>query len=78
MLTGIELVRDKKSKEPFNTAQGVGLLFAKNALKHGIVVRPLGDTIAVCPPLIITEPEIETLAEGLRLALDDTAEALPA
>jgi 4-aminobutyrate---pyruvate transaminase len=76
LLAGIELVKDKESKEPFSSAQGVGPLLAKKALDRGIIVRPLGDTIAVSPPLIITEGEIEALAEGLRLALDDTAETL--
>jgi 4-aminobutyrate--pyruvate transaminase len=56
----------------------VGLGFGEHALRHGIIVRPLGDMIALSPPLIITAAEVDVLIDGLRAALDDTAAALTA
>lgn len=43
---------------------------------RGLIVRPMvGTRIAICPPLIITESEIDELVEKLTLALDDTLKA---
>ena len=36
-----------------------------------VILRNVRDAIAVCPPLIITEDEIEELLQGLHRALDD-------
>ena len=40
--------------------------------EHGLIVRNIGDTIALCPPLVISEPEIGELFDRLERALDDT------
>jgi ABC-type hemin transport system substrate-binding protein len=37
-----------------------------------LITRPLRDTMAVCPPLIITEPQIDELFDKLGRALDHT------
>jgi 4-aminobutyrate--pyruvate transaminase len=37
-----------------------------------VILRPLGDSIAFCPPLIIKESEINLMLERFGLALDDT------
>ena len=54
LLAGVELVADKGTKASFAPAQGVGAKMSDNAQKHGLIVRPLMDAIALCPPLIIT------------------------
>jgi 4-aminobutyrate--pyruvate transaminase len=41
-------------------------------LSRGVILRPIGDTLAFCPPMIITEDEIEALFEPLPDALDAT------
>jgi 4-aminobutyrate--pyruvate transaminase len=42
------------------------------AQDEGLIVRAIGDTIAVCPPLIIVEDEIAELTGCLERALDAT------
>jgi len=37
-----------------------------------VITRGMGDNIHLCPPLIITEAEIDELIRRIRLALDDT------
>ena len=54
LIAAVELVRDKASKASFDPKQGVGALFAARAQEHGLILRALGDTVAFCPPLIIT------------------------
>ncbi len=72
LIGAIELVRDKATKAPFDPAAAVGPFLSKRAHHHGVILRPLGDTIAFCPPLIIKESEIDLMLERFSLALDDT------
>jgi 4-aminobutyrate--pyruvate transaminase len=72
LIGAIELVADKASKTSFNPAEGVGPFLVKRAHHHGLILRPLGDSIAFCPPLIIKESELDLLFEKFSLALEDT------
>ncbi len=61
LVGGIELVRDKASKTPFAPSAGVGAMVQSACQDHGLMIRAMGDTIAFCPPLIITAAEIEDM-----------------
>ncbi len=76
LLAGVELVKDKATKAAFDPKQGVGALFAARAQEHGLILRSMADTVALCPPLIITEAEIAEMLRRFGRALDDTAAAL--
>ncbi len=73
LIAAVELVRDKAGKEPFPPQESVGPYLADRAQAHGLLIRPLGDTLAFCPPLIITEDEIDEMLARFGRALDDTA-----
>jgi 4-aminobutyrate--pyruvate transaminase len=49
-----------------------GPLAAEIALDHSLIVRAAGDTLAVCPPLIINDKEIDQLFDRLAATLDQT------
>ena len=72
LMGGVELVADKKSKRSFDPASGVGPQAAKFAESRGAILRAIGDTIAICPPMIISETELNELFDRLEKALDDT------
>jgi len=72
LVGAVELVEDKATKAPFDPAVGAGAFLAKRALHHGLILRALGESIAFCPPLIISEAEIDLMLERFALALDDT------
>ena len=72
LIAGVEMVKDKKTHEAFDPKQGVGAHLSRRAHEHGLVVRPLGDTIAFTPPLIIKESEIDEMCARFGRALDDT------
>lgn len=74
LIGACELVADKETGEPFDPKEGVGQYCALRALEHGLIVRSLGDSIAFCPPLIITEDEIDALFTRFGLALRETEE----
>ena len=76
LLAGVELVRDKATREPFARTQKIGAICASIAEKHGLILRAIGDTLALCPPLVISETEIAELLKRLRTALDETAATL--
>jgi 4-aminobutyrate--pyruvate transaminase len=76
LLAGVELVKDKATKAPFDPKAGVGALFAARAQEHGLILRAMIDTVALCPPLVISEAEIDEMLRRFGRALDDTAAAL--
>jgi 4-aminobutyrate---pyruvate transaminase len=72
LIGALELTQDKGLRKPFDVAHGVGARVQSIALEHGLIVRTLRDAVAVCPPLIITEPQIDELFDKLQRALDAT------
>jgi len=74
LVGALELVRDKASKEAFEAKLGLGAYFQDQAEQEGLIIRAIGDTIAVCPPLIIVDEEIDELLGCLGRALDGTLE----
>ena len=66
----MELVRDKASKAAFAPAAGVGLLAAEIAQDEGLILRAMVDSLALCPPLVTTEVEIDEIFDRLARALD--------
>jgi 4-aminobutyrate--pyruvate transaminase len=78
LLAGIQLVRSKAPSAFFPPAAGMGRLWAEAAERRGLLVRAIGDTIALCPPLIIDENEIRELIERLGSALADIEDTLAA
>jgi 4-aminobutyrate--pyruvate transaminase len=78
LIAGVELVEDKNSKRPFDPQLKVGFKAFDLAQRNGLVVRAIGDTIALCPPLIITEAQVLEVVARLKTTLDQTAAALSA
>ena len=77
LIGGLEVVADKESREQFAPAKKAAHLVGAKALDEGLMVRPLtGDVVGVCPPLIITETEIDDLFDRLSRAFDRAAAEL--
>jgi len=72
LVAGVELVQDKATKATFDSKLGVGLNFQDRAQEEGLLVRAIGDTIALCPPLVIVEVEIDELLGCFERALEAT------
>ena len=72
LVGGVELVADRGTKRSFDAARGVGPQLTKFLEGRGAILRAIGDTIAICPPMIITEAELNELFDRLELALADT------
>jgi 4-aminobutyrate--pyruvate transaminase len=76
LIAGVELVTNKATKAQFDPPGAAGTLFIQRAQANGLIVRALQDTVALCPPLIISEPELDEMLRRFGKALDETTEAL--
>jgi adenosylmethionine-8-amino-7-oxononanoate aminotransferase len=72
MILAIELVRDRRTREPFDWRERRGLRLYEHALSRGVLLRPLGPVVYWMPPYVIGEDEVallaEVTAEGIDLA----------
>lgn len=78
LIGGVELVASKTARTPFDSALAIGPRCVAHAQKHGAILRAVGDTVALCPPMIISEEELDQLFDCLDAALNDTLAELPA
>jgi 4-aminobutyrate--pyruvate transaminase len=75
LIGGVELVADRKTKRSFAPQHGVGAKAVQFAEAEGLILRAvLGDVITICPPLIISNTEVDELFDKLTRALDKTSE----
>lgn len=66
LIAGVELVADRDTHERFAPDKKIAFKAAAACLEEGLIVRALpGDTIAICPPLIIDEGQVDELVEKL-------------
>ncbi|WP_058486602.1 adenosylmethionine--8-amino-7-oxononanoate transaminase [Defluviitalea phaphyphila] len=59
MITAIELVQNRETKEPFHWSKRVGYEIYKIAIKKGLLLRPLGNVLYFIPPYVINKDEIK-------------------
>jgi adenosylmethionine-8-amino-7-oxononanoate aminotransferase len=69
MLGGIELVKDKETKEAYAWEERVGVQVCLEARKHGLFLRPLGNVIVIFPPLSISLDELTMLMDGVEASI---------
>ena len=69
MIGGIELVRDRETKEPYPWEERVGVRVCLEARKHGLFLRPLGNVIVVFPPLSVSLEEVKYLMDGIEASI---------
>jgi len=76
LFTGVELMKDAKVRTPWAPEQKVGTMVQDHALRHGLIVRAIGDRIAFTPPLIISDAELREMCARFGRALDAAWERL--
>ncbi|GAB7531030.1 aspartate aminotransferase family protein [Pseudomonas sp. 3A(2025)] len=75
LLGAIELVRDKTTRARY-TGQSAGMICRTFCFENGLIMRAVGDTMIISPPLIISPAQIDELVEKARKCLDLTLMAL--
>jgi adenosylmethionine-8-amino-7-oxononanoate aminotransferase len=75
MITAIEFVKDKVSREPYPWTERRGLRVYRHSLQNGVLLRPIGNVVYFMPPYIVGEAEMDLMvrvaAEGIELATCD-------
>ena len=75
MLGAIELVQDKATRKRYE-GRGVGMICRQFCFDNGLIMRAVGDTMIISPPLVICKDEIDELVAKARKCLDLTLETL--
>jgi putrescine aminotransferase len=70
LLTGIALDPDALAEDPALTTKAY-----KAIRPHGVILRALGDALAVSPPLTISSDEIQLIHDAVRAGLDALVES---
>jgi len=69
LMAGVELVRNKKTRQPYEWEEMKGWSVCHAALEQGLILRPLGNVVVLMPPLCITEEEISTMMDIVEISL---------
>jgi len=84
LLLGVELVKDKRTKEPFHPSVGIEALVHQKVMQKGCLIYPGTGTVdgirgahfLVAPPFIITKEEIDTALEIVDEAISEVENGL--
>jgi len=72
LIGALEFVSNKHTRAGFNPPGSIGTYCFERCHAHGLIPRNVGDGIALCPPLIINEAQIDEIFDKLGRALADT------
>ena len=61
LMGGVEVVKDKATKESYPFEERIGYQIILEARKNGVMLRPLGDVIVLMPPLAVSPEELDLL-----------------
>ncbi len=73
-MVGIELVRDKKTKEAFEPKEKIGVRVIERARQKGAILRPLGPVVVLMPPLAMTERQLHKLLDITYESIEEAAQ----
>jgi len=74
LMAGVELVRDKNTKEPYDREEKTGWRVAYQARNKGVFIRPLGNVIVIMPPLSISEKNLRQLLTVIKDSIIEITE----
>lgn len=72
-IAGLELIRDKKEHRFFEKPGAVGTVCRDHCFTNGLIMRAVGDTMVMAPPLVMTRDNIDDLVDTAWRCLDMTA-----
>jgi adenosylmethionine-8-amino-7-oxononanoate aminotransferase len=73
-MAGIEMVKNKETKEPYPLEEKIGIRVIQEARKHGLIIRPLGSVIVLMPPLSIKMSDLKRMLEIVYTAIKTVTE----
>ena len=76
LVAGIELVRDWRTREPFDLRERAGIRVCEALAKRGVLTRPIGNVVALLPPYCTTPAEVRRMVNALGEAIAGLAKSL--
>ncbi|HSW47181.1 MAG TPA: adenosylmethionine--8-amino-7-oxononanoate transaminase [Phycisphaerae bacterium] len=73
LMAGIELVRDKATREAYPYRLQIGARVCLQARRYGVITRPLADTIVIVPPLAIALENLDALMTTIERCINEVA-----
>ena len=71
LIHAVELVEDRAAKRPFDGGRRLGYAIYRRALRHGLLLRPLGDVLYFNPPLNIGRDDLDTAIARMKQSMDE-------
>ena len=65
----LEAVADRATRTPFPSDLSVSERIANTCTDHGLICRPIGQSVVLCPPFVMTEGQMDEMFEKLGAAL---------
>ncbi len=74
LIAGIEVVRDKATKEPYDWRQRLGWRVCESAMADGVLLRPLGNVVVIMPPLAISLEELDRVCAAVERGIENAVD----
>ena len=69
LVAGVELVKDWRSRAPFDLRERAGIRVCEGMAKRGVLTRPIGNVIVLMPPYCTTPAQVRRMVAALREAV---------
>jgi adenosylmethionine-8-amino-7-oxononanoate aminotransferase len=69
LMAGVELVKNRRTRAGYALKERVGHRACLEARRDGVLIRPLGNTIVLMPPLSVTLKELDVLVGAVRRSI---------
>jgi adenosylmethionine-8-amino-7-oxononanoate aminotransferase len=71
LVAGIELVKDWRTRKPFDLRERVGIRVCEAMAKRGVLTRPIGNVIVLMPPYCTTPAQMHRIVVALRQSVEE-------
>ncbi len=72
LVMGIELVRNWRTKEPFDLSERAGIRVCEAMSRKGVLTRPVGNVIVLLPPYCTTQSQARRMVRAVYEACEET------
>jgi adenosylmethionine-8-amino-7-oxononanoate aminotransferase len=70
-IAGVELVRDWRTRAPFDLREQVGIRVCEAMARRGVLTRPIGNVVVIMPPYCTTAAQVHRMILTLRESISE-------
>jgi adenosylmethionine---8-amino-7-oxononanoate aminotransferase len=75
LIVGVELVREWRTREPFDLRQRIGMRVCEAMAKRGVLTRPIGNVVVLMPPYCTTPAQARQMVTALKESAEEVCQA---